>query len=130
MNLKEHPNIHFIGFVEPGDKFNLYCYAKVFVYPSFYEGFGLPVLESMEAGVPVITSKDSAMSEIADGAALLVDPNDPESISKALNDLLSDESFYSLVQVKGNLQRVKFSWKKAAEQFLILFKTFKKPRQQ
>ncbi len=126
LNIKKHKNIHFIGFVEPEDKFYLYFYATAFIYPSFYEGFGLPVLESMEAGTPIVTSQGSAMAEVAENAALLIDPDNPKTISRAINELLSDESFYSLMKVRMNLQKEKYSWKKAAEQLLITFKMAKK----
>lgn len=126
LDLKAHPNIHFIGFVKPEDKFYLYHYAKVFLYLSFYEGFGLPILEAMEAGVPIITSRNSSMAEVSEDAAFHVEPKDPVSLSEALNKLLSDESLYSLMTVKINLQKEKFSWNLAAEQLLLAFKMAKR----
>ena len=89
--------------------------ARAFVYPSLFEGFGLPVLESMYAEVPVLTSKVSSLPEVAGEAALLVDPESIPSIADGLSQLDADSQLRQLLVEKGKRQREKFSWARAAE---------------
>jgi glycosyltransferase involved in cell wall biosynthesis len=77
--------LHYLGFVPEDDLPALYAGARLFVYPSSYEGFGLPVIEAMASGVPVVTSNRSCLPEIASGAAKLVDPDDVENCQTASN---------------------------------------------
>ena len=95
--------------------------CKVFLYPSLRESFGIPILEGMACGVPVITSNTSSMPEIAGDAALLVDPNKPEEIRNAINRILSDNKLRESLCEKGILQSAKFSWKTMAENYLKLY---------
>ncbi|MDB5210991.1 MAG: glycosyltransferase family 4 protein [Sediminibacterium sp.] len=89
--------------------------AYALVYPSFFEGFGLPIIEAMQAEVPVITSNTSSMPETGGDAALYADPSDPTAIAKHMMDLYKDESLrYSLIAA-GKEQAAKFSWDKAAD---------------
>lgn len=104
--LKIKERIRFLGFVPDQDLPFLYSGAEMFVYPSFYEGFGLPVIEAMACGCPVITSNISSMKEIAEGASVLVDPNDSESISSAINLLLSNKKLKNELIASG-LKRAK-----------------------
>lgn len=94
--------------------------ASLVILPSFYEGFGLPIIEAMACGTPVIASQTGSLSEIAGGAALLIDPNRPEEMAKAMRRVLEDEKLREKLRVKG-LKRVKdFSWAKCARETLEL----------
>ncbi len=116
--LKKHPNIHMTGFIDEEDKALLYQHALAFLYPSFYEGFGLPILEAMQCGTPVITSDATAMPEVAGNAALLVNPNDPRELKNAMHEVYRDEQLRESLIQKGFEQAARFSWKKAANKFL------------
>jgi glycosyltransferase involved in cell wall biosynthesis len=116
--IKKHPNIHLTGFIEEEDKALLYQHALAFLYPSFYEGFGLPVLEAMQCGAPVITSDATSMPEVAGDAAILVNPNEPKELKKALHEVYRDEKLREELRQKGFAQAEKFSWQKAAREFL------------
>lgn len=120
--LKSHPKIHLTGFVDEEDKALLYQHALAFLYPSFYEGFGLPILEAMQCGTPVITSDATAMSEVAGGAALLVNPNDPEELKKAMHEIYRDEKLRADLIEKGFLRTQAFSWGRAAEALMKCLK--------
>ena len=121
LNLKKHPNIHMTGFVEEEDKTLLYQHAIAFLYPSFYEGFGLPILEAMQCGAPVITSNATSMPEVAGNAALLVNPNLHHEIKKAMDRIWRDDLLQKELIQKGFLQAKKFSWSKAARELNNLF---------
>ncbi|MEO7529816.1 MAG: glycosyltransferase family 1 protein [Sediminibacterium sp.] len=89
--------------------------AYALVYPSFFEGFGLPIIEAMQAEVPVITSDTSSMPEIGGDAALYADPSDPDAIAKHMINVYKDEPLRSSLIEAGKLQAAKFSWDTAAE---------------
>lgn len=115
--------IIFTGFITDDDLKCLYHAAKIFVYPSLYEGFGLPVLEAMACGTPVVTSNVSALPEVAGDAALLVDPSKPEEIARAIARLLEDEHLREKLIHKGH-ERVKlFSWEKTALKTLEVYRS-------
>ncbi len=114
--------IEFIGYVDAQDKPGLYSLAELFVYPSFYEGFGFPVLEAMAMGVPVITSNRSSLPEITDNAAYLVNPNRPAEIAEAIIKILTNEKLREHFKKLGTEQVKKFSWETAARQWLDLLK--------
>ena len=108
-------SILFTGFVAGGDLPDLYAGADAFVFPSLFEGFGLPVLEAMSCGIPVACSNVSSMPEVAGDAALLFDPEDERSIEQALTTLLTDKGAHQDL-VRRGLQRSKtFSWQRTAE---------------
>ncbi len=107
--------IHFVGTVDEADKAALYSLSDVFAYPSFYEGFGIPVLEAMSCEVPVVTSKGSALEEVAGDAALLVDPNKPSEIARAILEIVKDTSIQNRLIKLGYLNVRRFSWAKTAE---------------
>jgi glycosyltransferase involved in cell wall biosynthesis len=111
----------FTGYVSEEQKQALLLKAFLFVYPSFYEGFGIPILEAMAAGVPVITSNVSAMPEVAGDAALLVNPNHWQEISMAMLKLLSEQSLYEKLSQKGLERARKFTWEETANKTLDLF---------
>lgn len=115
--------INFIGYVAEADKPALYQLASVLVYPSFYEGFGLPLLEAMASGCPVIAGSNSAQPEVVGEAGLLVDPNNISEISSALAVLLSDGRFHQEMSKRGKKQAANFSWLKTAQETLEAFNT-------
>ena len=88
----------------------LYRLAKVFVFPSLYEGFGLPPLEAMASGTPVVTSNVSSLPEVAGDAAVLVDPYDPTAIADGIERVLTDEDLRHELRVKGLARAKQFSW--------------------
>ena len=107
-------NVRFIGFIPDSELPGLYQSAGVVVYPSWYEGFGLPVLEAMSYGTPVITSNRSSLPEVVGDAAILINPEKPQEIAQAIKKVLSDSKFREILCHKG-LQRAKeFSWVKTA----------------
>ncbi len=111
----------FPGFIAEEDLPDLYRGARLFVFPSLSEGFGLPLLEAMGCGVPVLASNVSAIPEVAGDAALLVDPRDVEAMAAAMGDLLHNDRLRAHLRRQG-LQRVQqFSWAKAAERTLDLY---------
>lgn len=105
-------DIIFTGFVNEKDKVVLYFLAKVFAYPSFYEGFGFPPLEAMASGVPTIASNCSSMPEILGDGALLVNPDKPFEICLAIENLLKEKSVYDFYSGKGKEQARLISGKK------------------
>ena len=109
------------GYVSDEELSGLYNKAQVFVYPSFYEGFGLPIIEAFSAGVPVVTSKSSSCGEIAGDSALLVDPYDHEQIGEALYCIIQDKALRENMAKKGFKRAKEFTWKKTAKEFVRLF---------
>ena len=105
-----------LGYISEEKKWELLKNADVFIFPSFYEGFGLPILEAQSAGVPVVSSNVSAIPEVADGSALLVDPNNAEEIADAIYKLISDENFRNEIIKKGQMNIQRFSWEKCARE--------------
>jgi len=111
-------DVIFTGVVPDKDLPALMSGALVFAYPSLYEGFGLPVLEAMACGVPVVTSNVSALPEVAGDAALIADPHDVESLAEAMRRLIENESLRTTLRNKGLTQAARFSWKRAAQETL------------
>lgn len=95
--------------------------ARVFVYPSLYEGFGLPVVEAMACGVPVITSATSSLPEVVGTAGILVPPDQPEEIGRAIHHLYHDDVEWERRRASGIAQSHRFSWEKMAEEVLALY---------
>lgn len=118
---KTNNNIIRLGFVTDEDLVALYNLATVFIMPSIYEGFGLPVLEAMACGCPVVTSKEGSLSEVAGDAAYFVDAYDNLSIAKGLAKVFSDIHLQKTLSTKGFIQAKKFSWKKTAEETIALY---------
>jgi glycosyltransferase involved in cell wall biosynthesis len=104
-----------LEYVADAELAELYGTANVFVYLSSYEGFGIPPLEALSAGVPVVTSRSSSLEEIYEGSALLVEDHTPEEIAGKINLLLSDGKLRSGLLSSGKNLARKFSWKKTAE---------------
>jgi alpha-1,3-rhamnosyl/mannosyltransferase len=110
-----------LGFVEEGELPALYRHAAIFAFPSLYEGFGLPVLEAMACGVPVVCSNASSLPEVAGDAAWLVDPLDTEGLAEALSRVLEDADLRQEMAIKGCAQATRFTWGRAARQLLATF---------
>ncbi|MDD4994962.1 MAG: glycosyltransferase family 1 protein [Patescibacteria group bacterium] len=108
------PLVRYLGYVPHGDKFPLMACCLFFVFPSLYEGFGLPVLEAMKLGVPVISSNVSSIPEVAAGAAVLTNPEDIGEMKKALTDYLRDKELRNRYSELGRAKALEFSWKTAA----------------
>ncbi|HLF28108.1 MAG TPA: glycosyltransferase family 1 protein [Anaerolineae bacterium] len=108
--------VRLTGYVPDADLPALYNLARVVAFPSLYEGFGLPVIEGMACGVPVITSNRSSMAELGSGAALLVDSMQPEALADGLSRLLSDATLRAELREAGLARAAEFSWARAAEE--------------
>jgi glycosyltransferase involved in cell wall biosynthesis len=111
---------HLLGRVTDDDLHALYAGASAFVYPSLYEGFGLPVLEAMAAGAPVVTSSVSSLPEVAGDAALLVDPLDTPAIAHAIERVLTDPALAEELRRSGRERARAFSWERTARETLAL----------
>ncbi len=113
------------GFIPDQEK--TYCYRKAsaFVYPSLYEGFGLPILEAMQAGAPVIASNAASMPEVGGDACLYFDPNNVNELVASISTILNDDEIRSLCIVKGFAQCQRFNWAETARQTIAVYeKTF------
>ena len=106
--------IRALGFVEPQELSALYAQALAFCYPSLMEGFGLPVLEAMAQGAPVVTSRATATEEVAGDAAVLVDPKDVSSIAEGLRKVLDDEALRDTLASAGRERAEQMSWERCA----------------
>lgn len=109
------------GYIDQDDLVHLYSLSKLFLFPSLSEGFGMPVLEAMACGVPVITSNTSALPEIAGDAAKLIDPKNAETISNAIQELLERPGLLEDYRKKGLKQVQNFQWKLAAEKTMDIY---------
>jgi glycosyltransferase involved in cell wall biosynthesis len=108
--------VRFVGYV-PAEVLPLwYSAADLFVYPSLYEGFGLPPLEAMACGTAVISSTASSLPEVVGEAGLLIDPADTEALAKAMEQVLSDTEMRKQMQSAGLVQAQNFSWERTARQ--------------
>ena len=115
-------DIIFKGYVNDKKLAELYKNALVFVYPSFYEGFGFPILEAFGYGVPVVTSKTSSCGEIAGDSALLINPESYKEIGEAISKIINDEALRQGLIKKG-FERIKdFTWDRTAREFLRLLR--------
>lgn len=122
-NLQE--DIIFIGYVDERDKPLLYKMSRMFIFPSLYEGFGMPVLEAMAAGVPVITSNNSSIPEVAGEAAILLNAQDIEGMVVAINQLDKDSSLRKKLILEGLKQSSKFTWENSIEQLISVYNKMK-----
>jgi glycosyltransferase involved in cell wall biosynthesis len=107
---KLHTHVRFLGFVPLETLAVLYRLASVFVFPSLYEGFGLPPLEAMASGTPVVTSNVSSLPEVVGDAAVLVDPYDPEAIADGMMRALTDDALRAELRARGLERARAFSW--------------------
>jgi glycosyltransferase involved in cell wall biosynthesis len=115
--------IHFPGYISQEELPLWYNAASLFVYPSFFEGFGLPVLEAMACGTPVITSTVSSLPEVAgrDGAAQLVNPTEHETLAEAMARLMADADLRASMSERGLAQAAKFRWEKTARETVVIY---------
>ncbi len=111
----------FTGYVPDEDLPALYSAADLFVFPSLYEGFGLPVLEAMACGLPVVCSSTSSLPEVAGDAALLVPPTDVRALTEAMERVLTDERLRARMRARGLERARRFSWEQAAQETLITY---------
>ena len=116
-------NIIFKGYVSKNELIELYQKAKLFVYPSLYEGFGLPVAEAMACGCPVVTSNLSSLPEVAGNACLLVDPYNMKDIASAILKVLDNDQFAASLTAKGRKQVHQFTWSKCALETKKVYET-------
>lgn len=110
-----------LGYVPEGDLAALYSLATAFAFPSIYEGFGLPIVEAMACGTPVLTSDRSSLAEIARGAARLIDPFDTAAMAEGLYSLLIDESERLELRAAGLKRAAEFSWARAAAETAAVY---------
>lgn len=113
--------VHFLGYVEERELGVLYQSAHLFLFPSLFEGFGLPVLEAQSYGVPVMTANNSSLPEIAGDGALLVDPTDVDALADAMLRLSVDDALRRQLIAAGYENVKRFSWEKAARETLAVF---------
>jgi glycosyltransferase involved in cell wall biosynthesis len=114
-------DVRFLGWLDSADLEGLYAAADLFVFPSLYEGFGLPVLEAMARGVPVASSDRAALAEVAGDAALLFDPEAPRAIADAMSALLGDAAEAERRRVAGRDQAARFTWGATARGMLASY---------
>jgi glycosyltransferase involved in cell wall biosynthesis len=107
-------DVRFPAWVSAEELEGLWALAQAFVFPSLYEGFGLPVLEAMTRGVPVACSDASSLPEVAGDAALLFDPHDEAAIAGALRRLLDDEALREQLRARGLARASEFTWQRTA----------------
>ncbi len=115
--------VHLLGYLPYEDLPALYNAATALVFPSLFEGFGLPVLEAMACGCPVICSNTTSLPELAGDAAVLVDPTDVAQIAESIYTLLQDRSLQKSLRTKGSLQVQKFSWERAARETVNIYES-------
>ena len=115
--------IQFLGFVPEADKPYVIKLARALAFPSVYEGFGLPVLEAMAVGTPVVTSNVTSLPEVAGDAALLVNPYNTDELTFALEQLVTDEHLREQLITKGLQRAQDFTWDKTAAETLKVLTT-------
>jgi glycosyltransferase involved in cell wall biosynthesis len=115
--------VRFTGFVPEAELAALYAGAVVFAYPSLYEGFGLPILEAMACGTPVVTANRSSLPEVAGDAALLVDPLDPTALADALGRVLDDQQLAERLRVAGVGRARQFQWHRAVDATIEVYES-------
>jgi glycosyltransferase involved in cell wall biosynthesis len=119
LRLTEH--VVLTGYVSDAQLVALYRGASLFVYPSLYEGFGLPIVEAMACGTPVVTSNLASMPEVAGDAALLADPTSVDTLADAMSRVLSDSTLRARMRTDGLRRSAQFSWSRTAQQTLAVY---------
>jgi len=112
--------VHYIGYVSDAEKTVLFRHASLFVFPSLYEGFGMPLLEAMTMKIPCIASNRPALTELGGDGVYFVDPHNIMMISQGIETLLSNQSLRDSITKKAYIQSKNFSWEKSAKEFLNL----------
>jgi glycosyltransferase involved in cell wall biosynthesis len=113
--------VRHVGYVDPAARRDVYAGARLLVQPSFEEGFGLPVLEAMTLGVPVVASNRGSLPEVLGGAGPLVEPDDPEAIAAAIEQLATDDEYATLCSSRGIARAASFRWETAATRVYELY---------
>lgn len=121
LGINEH--VQFTGFVDEADKPGLYAAARVFLYPSQYEGFGLPPLEAMASGTPVIVANTASLPEVVGNAGILLPPNDAPAWRDAVYRLVTVDAYYNDLRARGLEQAKQFSWERAARETLAVYRS-------
>jgi len=117
----KNPSVKILGFIPEKDMVALHASAICLAYPSFYEGFGLPLVKSLKVGTPIITSNVSSMPEVGDKAALYINPNSTEELTKAITNIIKSATLRNKLKEKGLIQAKKFDWLKTAQQTLLIY---------
>jgi alpha-1,3-rhamnosyl/mannosyltransferase len=112
---------HYLGFVDAEELPLIFAGARLFVFPSLYEGFGLPVLEAMASGIPVVCSNSSTLPEVAGDAAAMCAPQDVDALCQLIEAGLEDETWRSKAKSRGLLQAGIFSWQRCAEETVAVY---------
>jgi len=120
--VKSVQSVVFLGPVPNDDLPALYAGAMLFVFPSLYEGFGLPSLEAMACGTPVVCSNTFSLPEVVREAAIMVDPLDAEGLAAAMERALRDQALREEMREKGLKQAAKFSWERTAREMLEVYR--------
>lgn len=116
-----HGHVRFTGYLDDADLPALYSAARAFVFPSLYEGFGLPPLEAMACGAPVITSNVSSLPEVVGDAALLADPYQIDELADAIGRVLDDAGLAQTLRDRGQARAAQFTWTRAAREMLTVY---------
>lgn len=124
LHMTDH--IVFTGYVSEDDLALLYNAASIFVYPSLFEGFGLPVLEAFACGTPTISSNTSSLPEVAGDAAIQIDPEDTNQLAKAISDLWHDKELQQILTKRGFIRAKQFSWENMAEETMGVYRNLLK----
>jgi glycosyltransferase involved in cell wall biosynthesis len=122
-HLQLEGRVHFAGFVADQDLPTLYSLALAFAFPSWYEGFGLPVLEAMACGTPVVAADNSSLPEVVGQAGIMVGAGDTDALSDALGRLVCNDSLRSRLVAAGHEQASRFTWEVAAERLLAVYES-------
>jgi glycosyltransferase involved in cell wall biosynthesis len=117
----KHPSVKILGFIPEKDMVALHASAICLIYPSLYEGFGLPLVKSLKVGTPIITSNVSSMPEVGNKAALFIDPTSIPDIVKAITKITKISALRNKLKTKGLVQAKKFSWLKTAKKTLLIY---------
>lgn len=115
---KFRENVYLLGFIGDEEKEYIYNLSSLFVYPSFFEGFGFPPLEAMRCGVPVVSSNNSSLPEVVGDAGILIDPDKPDEIFHSFKEILTNSELRETLTRKGLEKSKEFSWEKAAKETL------------
>jgi glycosyltransferase involved in cell wall biosynthesis len=121
----KNPSVKILGFIPEKDMVALHASAICLVYPSLYEGFGLPLVKSLKVGTPIITSNVSSMPEVSDKAALYVDPTSVSDLTNAITKIIKLTTLRNKLKINGLIQAKKFDWIKTAEKTLSVYKSLK-----
>jgi len=119
----QNPLVRSIGYINTDELAAIYQMSRALVFPSYYEGFGLPVVEAFASGCPVVTTKRGSLAEIAGEAALFVDPDDIHDIANAIKKLLSESQLRNTLIVWGKRQLKNFSWEKTCSETIKVYKS-------